>query len=126
MSLPKTGQQTKRVWNRSSVRVLLSHSDEAVERAVLYIYSQQTASERANGLTTEKNDRGFNAADADLGKYLADWILNPKNPSKPRHLSGKWIVKAREMIKKYAGQLTEYANSDARLRKTVTHNTSKG
>ena len=113
MSTPRTSKV--KVWNKDSIKVLLEHSDEAVERAIVFLYRQQTEDEKATGTTTEKNNRGFNAADASDGIYMATWIINLKNPSRPRHLTGKWISKAREMVRKYSGQLADFANSDAKL-----------
>lgn len=114
MSTPRTSR-TSKVWNKDSIKVLLAHSNEAVERALVFLYRQQTADEQATGTTTEKNNRGFNAADASDGAYMATWIINPKNPSRPRRLTGKWIGIGREMVLKYGGQLADFANSDVRL-----------
>jgi hypothetical protein len=104
-----------KVWNKDSIGVLLEHSNEALERAIVFLYRQQTAEEQATGTTQEKNNRGFNAADAKNGAYMATWIINERNPGRPRHLTGKWIGIAREMVRKYAGQLTDFANSDAKM-----------
>ncbi len=107
--------RTRKTWNKDSIGVLLEHSDEALRRAIVFLYRQQTEAEKAAGATTDRNNRGFNAADAKQGVYMAKWIL--QNPDKPRNLTGKWVDIARNMVKKYAGQLADFANAEPQLSK---------
>lgn len=79
-----------------------------LERAILALDARQTDDERAGGVTVYDNDRGWNAADASLGSYLARYIRGCRRPEGQR-LSGNWIDRARSMIRKYAGQLARIA-----------------
>lgn len=92
-------------WSKEQIIHLLETKDNAVERGLIRIYERQTADEKANGKTVSRNHLGFNAIDANYGTYLAKFVLNGNK------LTGIHLVKARNLIMKYAGQLTEIANS---------------
>lgn len=87
-----------------SIKDLLSKNDRAVERAILAIYGRQTLDEQAMGDTRHYNGIGFSGAHANLGSYLARWLL------KGNHLTGKHLDKARHMSMHYSRQLAEIAN----------------
>lgn len=89
---------------KESITRLLETSDLAVERAILRIYSFQTAQEQGIQATLNHNGVGFSAADGHTGSYYAKWVKSGK------HLSGKHLVKARLMVLKYTRQLLEFAN----------------
>lgn len=93
-------------WNKEDIVALLDRNNLAVERAIVYIYSKQTESEKSAAFTTETNNVGFNKFDAKTGTYLAKWILSG------RHLSGEFLEKGRKLSKKYVRQLVEKANSN--------------
>ena len=85
------------------ILLLLQNSDAAVERAIVVIYNNQTASEQISNVTSINNGKGFSGPDAGYGSYLAKWILSG------RHLSGKHLTRARNMSMKYRKQLLEAA-----------------
>lgn len=93
--------------NRTQVRQLLLSNTRAVERAILALYHCQTLDEQQSSTTRESNGRGFNAADAEVGSYIARWLLSG------RHLSGSWIGKARAIALRYAGQLARMSQTPA-------------
>ena len=92
---------------REGIEALIARSDRAVERAILAIYARQTADEREAGNTRHSNGMGFAAPDAGLGSYYARWILSG------RRLTGGHLARARQMSRKYAGQLLEVARDKA-------------
>lgn len=93
--------------NRTQVRQLLLTNPRAVERAILALYHCQTLDEQHTSSTRESNGKGFNAAHADLGSYLARWLLSG------RHLSGQWVGKARAIALTYCGQLARMSQARA-------------
>lgn len=90
------------------VKSLLLTNDRAVERAILALHARQTESERAAGRTVESNGEGFNAFDAESGKYFADWL----NKRQGNQLTGNFLVRARKMVLKYTKQLSAIAVSN--------------
>jgi hypothetical protein len=92
-------------WTADGIRQLLDRSDRAVERAVVAIYERQTTDEQDVGETRHRNGRGFASCHAHLGSYYAKWVLSG------RHLDGNHILRARRMMRWYAGQLLEVALS---------------
>lgn len=91
-------------YTEEFIRNKLLTSNQWLERGIVAIYNKQTRQEQASEETRERNGVGFNGADGHTGAYLAKWIASGK------HLSGKWIPKARKMMVKYAGQLSKIAN----------------
>jgi hypothetical protein len=98
---------------KDQIKALLLSNPLAVERAVLTIYSRQTANEQASATTQHRNGQGFNAFDAERGTYWASWI------GKGRHLDGTHLAKARKMSLRYVGQLAEV--SQAKLAARTLH-----
>jgi hypothetical protein len=94
---------------KSQVRQLLLTNPRAVERAILALYHCQTVDEQRSSATCENNGKGFSAAHAERGSYLARWLLSG------RHLTGPWVDKARAIALHYCGQLSDMS----RLRATV-------
>ena len=101
-------------WIEQDIIELLDNRLDAVEQAILAIYARQTATEQDTGRTIELNYIGFNSYDASLGTYLATYLQE----SDRNHLSGKFVAKARHLIKKYRRQLAEIAN-ESELRKVA-------
>ena len=62
-------------------------------------------------MTIHDNKRGWNAADANKGGYIASYIRKSLRPSGQR-LSGKWIEEAKTLMRKYAGQLARIAEEN--------------
>lgn len=81
----------------------LATNDRAVEKAILVLYKRQTPDEQATKSTRHRNNRGFNSADARIGTYLARHIRSGNR------LTGKWLLKGRELAYFYIGQLIEEA-----------------
>lgn len=88
---------------RGEIEIRMQEDLRWLERAIVAIYERQTAAEQAAGQTREHNGIGFNGVDAPFLTYLAEWILSGK------HLSGKFLIKARKRMVKYSGQLQRIA-----------------
>ena len=93
------------MYTRDQILTLLDTNDRAVERGIVRIYQRQTQDEQSSQATKHSNGVGFSGADASLGSYYAKWLLSGK------HLTGNHLAKGRKMIRKYAGQLVDIANS---------------
>jgi hypothetical protein len=88
----------------------LNSDQRWLERAILAIDARQTATERQQGATTDSNGAGWNYYDARKGSYMASYIRRCHRPEGQR-LSGRFVQEARDMMKKYAGQLCRIANA---------------
>lgn len=95
----------KKVWSEKDILDLLEQSDKAVTRAVIAIYNRQTADEQAVGETKIHNGIGFSGADSRFLSYCAKYAL--RNGT----LTGEFLTKARDKIKKYRKQLVQIANA---------------
>jgi hypothetical protein len=96
----------KKTWTRQEILDLLDNRVEAVERAILFLYTQQTRDEQSQNVTKYRNGRGFTATTASRGCYYAKWLLG-KN-----RLSGHHVAKAREIAKGHVKQLVAHANGE--------------
>src|SRR4051812_1122708 len=93
-------------WTRPEIIALLNRSDEAVSRAILHLYKRQTDIEKGSEATYDRNNRGFNAASARSGSYMAKWLL-----ARPgRILTGKFLDKGRRFALRHVRQLLAHAN----------------
>ena len=54
----------------------LLQNDRAVEQVILELYHQQTNDEKNYHITCHRNNRGFSAAHARTGSYLAQKIIS--------------------------------------------------
>lgn len=81
------------------LRYQISHNTEKARRALLLIYSKQTACEQNSGQTLEYNCEGFTTLDAEILTNIAIFYKN-HNFLTPRQ---DQIVK--RLIPKYAGQI---------------------
>lgn len=79
----------------------ISHNTEKARRALLLIYSRQTASEQNLGQTIECNCRGFTTLDAEILTGIALFYKN-HNFLTPRQ---NQIIK--RLMPKYAGQILD-------------------
>jgi len=86
-------------WTKDRIIQELGHNNNLVERAILAIYQNQTADEKATQKTRYRNGQGFSSADAHLGSYLATYIQNG------HRLSGRFLEKGRRLTIKYSEQL---------------------
>jgi len=99
-------ETTKTVWTRGQIETMLQTSDRAVERAMKAIFERQTRDEQATSTTKHLNGIGFSGWTAKPGSYYAKWVLSG------RHLTGKFLIKARRIAMHHAGQLTKIANGE--------------
>lgn len=93
---------------KSQIRSKIVLDQRWLERAVLAIDARQEVDERAEGVTVYDNKRGWNAADAKHGSYLAKYIRTSRRDAGSR-LSGRFVQEARNMMHKYCGQLARIA-----------------
>lgn len=97
---------------KNAIRLKVANDQRWLERAILAIDARQTSDERMVRQTKWENNRGWNAADARIGGYLASFIRGSRNPE-GQALSGKWVSIARRIIQKYAGQLSRICEERA-------------
>ena len=83
------------------LRYQISHNTEKARRALLLVYSKQTASEQNSGQTLEYNCEGFTALDAEILTGIATFYKS-YNFLTPRQ---DQIVK--RLMPKYAGQILD-------------------
>jgi hypothetical protein len=102
VNLGDVDEKNQPQFTNKSVREILNTSDDAVERALLALYSSQIDSEKASRYTIEGNNIGFNMYDA---KILSKFAEKLKSGNK---LSPDEIRKARQRLLKYSGQLSEF------------------
>lgn len=92
-----------KVWDKDAVHALLDRSDEAVGRALVVIYNNQTADERAAFATRHNNGVGFTGADAEwLTDIAKKWLVWR------RWASARQCNAVRKSIKKYHRQILEH------------------
>jgi len=99
--------------SETSIIFLLLNNDRAVERGILALYKKQTSFEKSNNITNHYNEVGFSKSDANLGSYLAKWILDGNN------LTDKWLSVARHLTMKYRKQLLQIALEKAKFEKNI-------
>ena len=92
-------------YTRENICQMLDANPIAVQRAIVFLYNEQTNSEKASSTTQVHNNRGFNYRHARYGSYCTRWILSGKN------LDGKHLDKCRVIAKFYWRQLVARANS---------------
>lgn len=91
-------------YTLEEVKKNLATNQKWVEGAILKLYELQTADEQKGGYTSNKNNVGFNAFDANTLSYYAEWL------KKGRHLSGDFLAKAFDLMPKYAKQILDCIN----------------
>jgi hypothetical protein len=99
-------------WTKEDILELLDASDQAVCRAVVRVYKNQTHDERQAGLTKHHNGIGFSAFDAEILSSFARQIVrhSSEHSQYPDPLSPKQMAIARKRIKHYHRQLLVIAN----------------
>lgn len=95
-----------KVWSVNDIKENIIKSDIWLTKAILAIYSLQTASEQASEVTIHINHVGFSAFDALRMSYYAKWLKSG------RTLSGTHKDLARKKILRYVKQLTKIANKE--------------
>ena len=94
------GLRTLREW-RDYVRGLLAERDDAVEAALVYLYSLQTEAEKFSGTSTVRNRKGLNAFDAPFVSRLAKKVISHER------LSDAEMKRAAKTCGKYWRQLAD-------------------
>lgn len=116
-ALTRLPQRTRQQpWTTEDILRKLERSVVFVERALTYLYAQQTTVEQAAGSTQEENGVGFNQYDApflsSLARQIAENTANTASyyHAEGRRLSPRQVAAARLTLRKYAGQLAARAN----------------
>jgi len=89
---------------KQEVEENINTNPNAVKRALVVLYLEQTAEEQVSYSANTTNKKGFNGVDASFGTSLAEQCM------KGRELSEKQLAAARKMLKKYVTQLTKLYN----------------
>ena len=89
---------TQKQW-KAELQDLILNNDTALYRAIICIYENQTAAERAYELSVAENGVGFNKYDAEVMTRMA------KQLKRVGRLSDKQKVLARKRMPKYWKQL---------------------
>ena len=100
MRAEMTGLRTLREW-RAYIQGLLGERDDAVEAALVYLYSLQTDPEKHSGTSKVRNGKGINAFDAPFVTRMARKVLSHER------LSDEEMVRAAKTCGKYWRQLAD-------------------
>ena len=100
MRAEMTGLRTLGEW-RAYIRGLLAERDDAVEAALVYLYSLQTEAEKLSGTSTVRNRKGLNAFDAPFVTRMARKVLSHER------LSDAEMGRAVKVCGKYWRQLAD-------------------
>jgi hypothetical protein len=92
-----------KVWDKEAVQALIDRNDQAVARALLVIYANQTADEQASYSTHHNNGVGFTGNDAE---WLTDIAV--KWQKWGRWASQRQCNAVRKAIRKYHRQLLQH------------------
>jgi len=90
-----------RHYDINSIRELLRTDYRWMEKALLFLFSQQTRTEQQIEATTEANSRGFSACHARKLSYYAGWVRSG------RKLTGPHLTKAHGFVSHYAQQVLD-------------------
>lgn len=118
-------------FDREEINTMLEESDNAVERAIIRLFTMQNEDEQRYATTNAQNGRGFGAADAKAGTRFARWLQGMDNKNvkryQPKSLSnyraerifgryckdGESVMdRARRIALKHSQQLVDYANAE--------------
>ena len=86
-------------WDQESIKGLINRSDEAVERAILHIYRNQTFDEQQCKDTRYVNNVGFSGHDAEYLTSIAEQL------KEGRGLTDRQLAICRNKIRRYWKQL---------------------
>lgn len=89
-----------KVWGKDEIQALIDTNDTAVARALLVVYANQTADERADGQTKHLNGVGFSGRDAE---WLSD--IARKWQRYGRWASRKQLNAVRKAMRRYWRQM---------------------
>ena len=108
-----------KVWDKDEIKAVLVRSDVFVTRSVVKMLERQTVAEAQGGYTTDANNVGFSAFDAEFLTSIANKIIEGRN------LSPKQISSARKSMLRYAGQITDIANVNVTEEQIKAHREEK-
>lgn len=92
-----------KVWDKDAILELLDESPNAVARALMVIYDNQTADEKSEAATRHYNGIGFTGSDAEwLTDIAKKWLIWR------RWASDRQLAVVRKAIRKYHRQLLEH------------------
>lgn len=91
-------------WTPEAIEALLTRQPRAVERAIVALYQRQTAAERAEGVTAERNGVGFDGSDAYTFSFVAERL------AEGTHLRAETLERYLPRVLKYCNQLAQIAN----------------
>ena len=102
MKVVKNGK----TWDNAKIKQLLLRNDEAVKRALIIIYNNQTEDEKSSAETSKDNGIGFTGADAFILTQYAKWLLEKD------YLTEKQLNATRKRIVKYTRQILEHMKEE--------------
>lgn len=88
--------------SKEEIKAKLSSNQQWAERAIVYLYSQQTKSEQVYGETVEHNSVGFNSVDAEILSSFAIRLIKWNRP-----LTEKQLAIAFKKLPKYHKQIRQ-------------------
>jgi hypothetical protein len=92
-----------KVWDQQAIQDLIDRSDEAVARALMIVYENQTADEKACFATKHDNGVGFTGADAEwLTDIAKKWLIWR------RWASARQCNAVRKSVRKYHRQILQH------------------
>lgn len=94
------------MYTVETIKAKLSTDRRWVERAIIVLHEHQTTEEKQSDRTIEANGVGFNAFDAKVLSYYAEWLKEDGN-----HLTGKYLDNAKRALPKYAKQILKLINN---------------
>jgi hypothetical protein len=92
-----------RVWDKEAIQALIDNNDQAVARALMVVYANQTDDERAQCTTRHVNNVGFTSHDAEA---LTDIAQKWKRWG--RWASARQCNFVRRKVRKYHRQILEH------------------
>jgi len=101
---------------KARIQASIERNDQAVIRALLLLYSNQTHEEQSAERTIFHNRVGFSGTDSEIlssfAKQAEDWASAPVGKRKYDFpLSSRQTAVARRLLKKYWRQLLPYAQA---------------
>lgn len=92
-----------KIWDKEAVTDLLTRNDEAVGRALIVVYNNQTTDEKAAFMTKHENGMGFTGRDAQwLTDIAKKWLIWR------RWASAKQCAAVRKAMLKYHRQILQH------------------
>lgn len=96
----------ERIWKEDEIRELVQKNDKVLCKALMKLYSYQTAGEKSLNSTHEYNGVGFNRFDAKFLTSVCKWY------EEKGFLTEGQKTAVRSTLRKYTKQLTKIANKE--------------